>query len=262
METAESDSYVVLGIDRSASRDQIKTAYRDLCRVWHPDRFGHDVRLQALAEEKLKEINQAYELIKSGRASVQRNRPAARSAPARHRDALARRSQSIAVFAGILLFIPTSYLILNSTRSKNPGPLLDDQASSVFLVAPSSDETRKSNTFPPANIREQKVPSTQKQDPRETDISGGSLSAAPVRALPTVTVSIDPATMMLATASCPSRTRMTYPEGTEPKEFCRLHNDTKADSDTSGDNGSRLKRMAAKVKSAGKLFKRPAENAP
>ena len=32
-----------------------------MAKVWHPDRFGHDERLQKKAQEKLKEINEAYE---------------------------------------------------------------------------------------------------------------------------------------------------------------------------------------------------------
>ena len=34
-------------------------------KVWHPDRFGGDPRLQKKAQEKLKEINEAYEAVKN-----------------------------------------------------------------------------------------------------------------------------------------------------------------------------------------------------
>src|SRR4029079_18185020 len=46
---------------------ELKAAHRDLAKVWHPDRFQHDPRLQEKAQEKLKEINEAYDLVISGR---------------------------------------------------------------------------------------------------------------------------------------------------------------------------------------------------
>lgn len=53
----------VLGLEPGASLPEIKQAYRDMARVWHPDRFGSDERLQAVAEEKLKRINEAYHAL-------------------------------------------------------------------------------------------------------------------------------------------------------------------------------------------------------
>jgi len=44
---------------------QLKQAYRDLVQVWHPDRHAHHERLRNKAEEKMKEINQAYEALQS-----------------------------------------------------------------------------------------------------------------------------------------------------------------------------------------------------
>ena len=52
--------YEILQLRPGASPSQIQQAYRDLVRVWHPDRFAHDPRLQTIAEQKLKEINAAY----------------------------------------------------------------------------------------------------------------------------------------------------------------------------------------------------------
>ena len=52
--------YEILQLRPGASPSQIQQAYRDLVRVWHPDRFAHDPRLQKIAEHKLKEINAAY----------------------------------------------------------------------------------------------------------------------------------------------------------------------------------------------------------
>ena len=38
--------YAVLDLDPSASPAEVQQAYRDLVKVWHPDRFAHDSRLQ------------------------------------------------------------------------------------------------------------------------------------------------------------------------------------------------------------------------
>ena len=57
--------FQTLGLEANASPEQVKKAYRDLVQVWHPDRFSHDERLRLIAQEKLKEINGAYELLKA-----------------------------------------------------------------------------------------------------------------------------------------------------------------------------------------------------
>ena len=56
--------YDILGIKNGASTEEIRQAYRDLVKVWHPDRFINDQRLQKMANEKLKEIIDAYEKLK------------------------------------------------------------------------------------------------------------------------------------------------------------------------------------------------------
>ena len=55
--------YDVLGVSPAASRDEVKRAWRDLCKVWHPDRFEGDLPLQQRAEEKLRAVNAAYEAV-------------------------------------------------------------------------------------------------------------------------------------------------------------------------------------------------------
>jgi hypothetical protein len=51
------------GLTRGATRTEIKDAYRVLAKVWHPDRFQNDEQLRGRAEEKLKEINSAYQVL-------------------------------------------------------------------------------------------------------------------------------------------------------------------------------------------------------
>ena len=54
--------YEVLGVPESASDEEIKTAYRNLAKKYHPDNYN-DSPLADLAEEKMKEINEAYDRI-------------------------------------------------------------------------------------------------------------------------------------------------------------------------------------------------------
>lgn len=61
----EADALAVLGLTPGAAPDEIKEAWRDLCRVWHPDRFGSDERLRTKATARLAEINEAYQTLLS-----------------------------------------------------------------------------------------------------------------------------------------------------------------------------------------------------
>jgi TolA-binding protein len=68
--------YRVLDLEPGASTEEIKRAWRDLTKVWHPDRFQGDPRMEAKAEEKLKEINEAFGRLVAGLASqAPRSRP-------------------------------------------------------------------------------------------------------------------------------------------------------------------------------------------
>src|SRR5687768_15742661 len=53
--------YDVLGVRPAATADEIRAAYLTLVKAWHPDRFAAEPALAALAEERLKEVNAAYE---------------------------------------------------------------------------------------------------------------------------------------------------------------------------------------------------------
>ncbi|MBE6049729.1 MAG: J domain-containing protein [Clostridium sp.] len=59
--------YEVLGVKPGASQEEIKSAYRKLVKQYHPDQFA-DNPLQSLAQEKLAEINEAYNMLSNGGA--------------------------------------------------------------------------------------------------------------------------------------------------------------------------------------------------
>lgn len=54
--------YEILGIKPGASQDEIKSAYRKLAKQYHPDQYG-DNPLRNLAEDKMREINKAYDML-------------------------------------------------------------------------------------------------------------------------------------------------------------------------------------------------------
>jgi molecular chaperone DnaJ len=61
------DPWKVLGVKQGSGAEEVKKAYRDLVKKYHPDRF-QDPAAKEMANEKLKEINQAYDAITSGGA--------------------------------------------------------------------------------------------------------------------------------------------------------------------------------------------------
>ena len=61
-------AYKILGIDSNATDEEVKKAYREMAKKYHPDKvayLGEDVRKSA--EQKLQEVNEAYEKIKKQR---------------------------------------------------------------------------------------------------------------------------------------------------------------------------------------------------
>ena len=70
-----SKDYATLGVRSGATPEEVKQAYRDLAKVWHPDRFdGGDTRLKQKAEEQIKAINDAYARIQEHQLTLKQVR--------------------------------------------------------------------------------------------------------------------------------------------------------------------------------------------
>lgn len=55
--------YEILGLKSGSSKEEIKQAYKDLLNIWNPSKHADDIQLQQKAQEKIKEIDNAYEKI-------------------------------------------------------------------------------------------------------------------------------------------------------------------------------------------------------
>ncbi|HSK64474.1 MAG TPA: J domain-containing protein [Pyrinomonadaceae bacterium] len=230
MSTDPGWAYGVLGVKPGVSDRELKAAHRDLAKVWHPDRFLHDPRLQEKAQEKLKEINDAYEQLLS--RHTRRSTPPSRrpQPPAAVNVANVRQRRGIgwhwyvagsfAVFA--LVFAVTTRSLV---RDRVPQP--HDTAEGVESTDQQAetlqpDRNHTSRNRPDSNLAAAPEP--------QTEIAPANEVVGP--AVPTVTVAIDPGTGLLATPACPVKTRMTYPSGSEPKGHCNLTHLTKPEKET------------------------------
>lgn len=59
---AVTDPYKVLGVSPTASEEEVKSAYRQLVKKYHPDNYA-DSPLADLANEKMQEVNEAYDMV-------------------------------------------------------------------------------------------------------------------------------------------------------------------------------------------------------
>src|SRR6266550_2071682 len=226
MNDALTECYNVLGLSRDASAQELKAAHRDLAKVWHPDRFQHDPRLQQKAQEKLKQINEAYHQLRSGKA--RRQTPPSASARERHAQADTQtvkvgispgiRWQSILapvlIFAVAFLVASRSLLRLGERENQSQIPAIEQaqDRSNPELQPPGSRINNSANELPQGKDRIE----AKSQREESGEVSTSQPNAASLPPMPTVTVVIDPTTGMLARPNCPMKSRMTYASGNEP----------------------------------------------
>jgi hypothetical protein len=146
-----SKAYDLLGVKPGVSNRELKAAYRDLAKVWHPDRFLHDPRLQEKAQEKLKEINEAYEVLISGKVPrPSRSAETVYTPPQRRR---ANGSQWIAV--PLLLFVAVfavTITLLLQRRQPLPLPVEETQTATLpQKAAPQAQSDSRVRSTPEPN---------------------------------------------------------------------------------------------------------------
>ena len=226
MITDLSKAYELLGVKPGVSSGELKAAHRDLAKVWHPDRFVHDPRLQEKAQEKLKEINEAYELLISGktpRPAPPPPRAAAETVYTAPVVSVERRSarrgggsykSAVVVLLFVAVFAVTTKVLLD--RRKPAQPQVEGETVPVEVATRPDTNTRTEATHKP-----NRADSTVEQEPAVA--SDTTTSSAPTPALATVTVLIDPGSGLLAKPDCPVRSRMTYPSGSQPSAYCNLN---------------------------------------
>ena len=221
-------AYDVLGVKPGISDRELKAAHRDLTKVWHPDRFLHDPRLQEKAQEKLKEINEAYEQLLS--------RHTRRPTPPPRRPQTSTAASSVQYSANIPRrrgigwhwYVAGPLVVFALVFAVTTRSLVRDRVPQLF----DSPETVASDQQPEASQPAQSSQPDSNHAARNR--SDNNLAPAPepqtetvptneaVPAVPTVTVSIDPANGLLATPACPVKTRMTYPSGSQPGGYCNI----------------------------------------
>lgn len=214
----------LFGLKPGASAAEIKAAYRDLAKVWHPDRFSHDPRLQEKAQNKLKEINEAYEALTT--ASYSRNprasRPSADTTAASAAAATPRpRHNGGGYLWPMLLFIALAVVatfLLFPRLLKRDAEASGQESATVQRDVAEVNATDERDDA--ATARKDKKGVEKPKAAAETVSANPAETQPPPRPLPTVTVTIDSTTGLLATAACPSKTSMTYPAGREPHQYC------------------------------------------
>ena len=238
MNTDLSKAYELLGVKPGVSSRELKAAHRDLAKVWHPDRFLHDPRLQEKAQEKLKEINEAYDLLSSGKTPrFTPPSPPPRTYTETSSPVLRRRGFNWQLAAvALLVFAAVFAITTKSLLRPRSEPLPDEQAQVEGPADVPAAARPDSNTR--AEVRD--VPQKSERTDSTIAETPSTVASEPTPALATVTVNIDPESGLIAGPGCPLRSRMTYPSGSAPTGHCNINH-------TPPPKESRIKSIATKI---------------
>jgi hypothetical protein len=253
--------YELLGVAPGASMQELKTAHRDLAKVWHPDRFAHDPRLQQKAQEKLKEINEAYDQLaaaKAGRrtrvSSPPNQSPTPPQASARRRTRWKLILPPVIAFV-VLFFVATRALIpTGKPHTQSPVQSTEQAQNPPNVSEQQSESVNRSHAI--ESPRGKRAEQESSVEAKLGNTPAFEQEARQVRPLPTVTLTIDPASGMLATPACPIKSRMTYPSGSEPHQYCNLSHQSNPpeQAEQPRPKESRIKSFARRLAAPIKLF--------
>src|SRR4030095_387351 len=216
--------YELLGVSPGASRQELKAAYRDLTKVWHPDRFAHDPRLQQKAEEKLKEINEAYEHLISGKTRRLKTTHPTRTShmvvqdysgqSASYSPVVPPKSRSLVwLLAPLIVFGCVFAFTIRFLHARVTGR-------SATLLQHTAPERDAGTSDAPRPLSEE---NNRQSDRRSTEASIMNPSTNEQQRLATTSVIIDSTTGLLARDECPTKIKMSYPTGSEPHAYCNIH---------------------------------------
>jgi hypothetical protein len=106
--------YKILGIKPGASAEEVKQAYKYLLKVWQEDRSGQDPLSKKKAEDRLKKINEAYEIFR-------KNIPES-SADAKKSSFVKIAASAAAVFILLLGVLALSISVFQGDKARGPQP--------------------------------------------------------------------------------------------------------------------------------------------
>lgn len=141
----------ILALRPGATSSEIKEAYRDMVKVWHPDRFGDDARLREKAEHQLKLINEAYRTLQSDQSisgvyaatpgGVYSSPAPASAVPQSRRNGLRFDRRSVAWICGgllLLVILVAGYLARHDATIQDVAP----SAQVIPTTSTSGDDVR------------------------------------------------------------------------------------------------------------------------
>ena len=91
-----SEYYKILGVDSSVTAEELKKVYRELVKEWHPDRLLHNPSLHKTAQQRLQEINEAYDQLLAHLANPEPRSSPPKNEPRRDTTAAPRKATSSA----------------------------------------------------------------------------------------------------------------------------------------------------------------------
>jgi curved DNA-binding protein CbpA len=139
------DFYRILGVSRSASPDEIKSAHRELVKTFHPDLFTTSVE-KARANKKLQQINEAYATLSN--ASRRRQYDARLSKSTSVADGTSRATQRSSASAPPPLSVAMVWTDLTGRISKKLRQLKE-----AYRVVAEAERRRANSSKKPGNIR-------------------------------------------------------------------------------------------------------------